>query len=236
MCTVTYIPNKDRGFIFTSNRDEAPKRSATEIATEIIGNKVIKFPRDAHAKGTWIAISNKNQLVCILNGAFVKHKRKPAYRLSRGKMALDFFSHDNINEFVKNFEFNGMEPFTLIVFDNGNLYELRWDEAKLHNTKLDHSESHLWASCTLYDEEWQQKRQSWFEDWKKENPTKNQDNVLSFHKNAGEGNPKFDVVMNYQNIVRTTSITSIINSADKMSMRYEGLLDGKIENASLNLI
>ena len=105
MCTVTFIPKKEGGFIFTSNRDEAPKRSATELATVEIAGKVVKFPRDAHAKGTWIGMSNKNQLVCILNGAFVKHERKQSYRMSRGIMALDFFSHNGIDDFIKNFVF-----------------------------------------------------------------------------------------------------------------------------------
>ena len=63
----------------------------------------------------------------------------------------------------------------------------------------------------------------------------NQNNVLDFHRNAGEGNSRYDVVMNYKDIVRTTSITSIINTNEKMSLRYEDLLDGSIEHEDLEL-
>ena len=234
MCTVTYIPTQNGNFIFTSNRDEAPKRSATELATENIGGKKVLFPRDAKAKGTWIAFSEDNQLVCILNGAFIKHKHSPPYRLSRGIMALEFFSHKNALHFFHEFDFEGMEPFTMIIFDEDNLYELRWDETKKYIKKLDTTLPHLWASCTLYSKEWQDKRQAWFADWQNKNSAINQSNVLDFHKHAGEGNPEYDVVMNRQNIVRTTSITSILKTANEMSLRYEDVLEDTVETAKLS--
>lgn len=233
MCTVSFIPSKEDNFIFTSNRDEAPKRSATEMVREQMAGKEILFPRDAKAKGTWIAISNTNQLVCILNGAFIKHKHQPPYKLSRGIMALQFFTYKNAEAFFKGFDFEGMEPFTMVIFDDGDLYELRWDEQETHIKKLDPSTKHLWASCTLYAEEWQVKRQQWFAEWQDKYTEVNQTNVLEFHRNAGEGNPRFDVVMNNNDIVRTTSITSIINTDEKMTLRYEGLLDGEVEQVEL---
>lgn len=236
MCTVTFIPTGKNNFIFTSNRDEAPKRSATEIAREKPNGKALLFPRDALAKGTWIAVSEKNQLVCILNGAFVKHKHLPPYRLSRGIMALEFFNYKNANEFFEKFNFEGIESFTMVIFDDGDLYEFRWDEKIKHIKKLNTEEQHIWASCTLYAEEWQVKRKQWFADWNEKYKTKDQTAVLDFHKNAGEGNPKFDVVMNYENIVRTTSITSIVKNEQQMKMRYEDILTGAIKEEICQLI
>ncbi len=230
MCTVTFIPTQNNDFIFTSNRDEAPTRSATEMAREQRGNKELLFPRDALAKGTWIAMSNQNQLVCILNGAFQKHKHQPPYRLSRGIMALDFFSFSNATAFFNQFDFEGIEPFTMIIYDDGALYEFRWDESEKHIKKLDTALPHLWASCTLYSEEWQTKRQDWFKDWQLNTPLINQKTVLGFHKHAGEGNAEFDVLMNRHNIVRTTSITSISKINNQMSMRYEDILSGEIKS------
>ncbi len=235
MCTVTYIPTQNNEFIFTSNRDEAPKRSATEMARELRGTKELLFPRDALAKGTWISVSSKNQLVCILNGAFIKHKHRPPYRLSRGIMALDFFSFSNAEVFFEKFEFEEIEPFTMVIFDDGNLYELRWDESEKHIKKLDTSLPYLWASCTLYSEEWQMKRQKWFSDWQVKNPKFNQSTVLYFHKNAGEGNPEYDVVMNRNNMVRTTSVTSVVKSEMEMSVRYEDMLTGRVKSEIMKI-
>ena len=233
MCTVTYIPTKNNEFIFTSNRDEAPKRSASEIVQLEQNEKTLLFPQDAIAKGTWIAISNSNQLVCILNGAFVKHERNIPYRMSRGIMALDFFNYKNALDFFEKFDFQGLESFTMIIFDDGTLYEFRWDESQKHIKKLDTSEKYIWSSCTLYTPEWQAKRQEWFATWQKENTTVNQNTILDFHKNGGEGHPNFDIIMKWKNIVRTTSITSIFNQKNKMEMRFEDLSNGTIINQEL---
>ena len=150
MCTVTYISKDKGGFIFTSNRDEAPKRSATGLVLKKQNGKQILYPKDPQANGTWIAVSGMGQLVCILNGAFVKHKHRPPYRLSRGIMALDFFNYDSLIHFYHAFDFKGIEPFTMIVFDDGKLYEVRWDETEKYIKQKDDSKNHIWASCTLY--------------------------------------------------------------------------------------
>lgn len=234
MCTVTYISTGENEFIFTSNRDEAPKRSAIGIVEKDIDGKKILFPQDPLANGTWISISNQNQLVCILNGAFVKHKHRPPYRLSRGIMALDFFSYSNATDFFEKFNFKGIEPFTMIIFDDGKLFEFRWDEKEKHVIQLDISKKYIWSSCTLYTEEWQEKRRIWFDDWKNKNKLIDQNTVLDFHRNGGEGHPNFDVVMKWKDIVRTTSITSILKNGKQMSMRYEDLLSGEIERGKLS--
>ncbi len=233
MCTVTYVPMANDNFIFTSNRDESPKRSATEMAWEVFNGKTVLFPRDALAKGSWIAISDQQQLVCILNGAFQNHKHQPPYKLSRGIMALRFFTYTNASAFFEEFEFEGMEPFTMIIIDKGHLYELRWDAQQKHIIELSMNEPHIWASYTLYPEEWQQKRMLWFEEWLAQNQEIDQGAVLSFHKSAGEGNPEYDMVMNRKNIVRTTSITSILSGNGSMQIRYEDMLNGSIEQERL---
>ena len=81
MCTVTYVPTA-KGSVFTSNRDEDPKRSASKIVEDLRGELTIFFPQDEEAHGTWIAYSNHDQFVCILNGAFVPHQRKKQYAMS----------------------------------------------------------------------------------------------------------------------------------------------------------
>src|SRR4051812_22764348 len=73
MCTVTYLPLKE-GFIITSNRDERLVRKPADAPQIISGlNTRILFPRDGEAGGTWIATSENNRTVCLLNGAFVPH-------------------------------------------------------------------------------------------------------------------------------------------------------------------
>ncbi len=233
MCTVSYLPTPEGGFILTSNRDEAPKRSAAGLYQDQSGDKTLLFPRDPLAQGTWIAASDAQQLVCVLNGAFVKHQHRPPYRLSRGIMALRFFDYPNAQAFFETFDFSGIEPFTMVIYDAGELYELRWDEQKTHVLALPAEQQHIWASCTLYPTEWQQKRQDWFQDWQKQYPQPDQKAILDFHRTAGEGNAEYDLVMNRQEVVRTTSITSVVGGAQGMQLRYEDLLNGEVLQASV---
>jgi len=165
MCTVSFIPFPDERFIFTSNRDENPKRAATALHELDIEGKTLFFPQDAQAKGSWFVFSNTNQFVCVLNGAFEPHLSEGSYRLSRGKMALQFFEYADHRDFINMFEFEGMEPFTFIVFDQGTLIELRWDEKELHEKMLSITLVHLWSSATLYPSSWQKKRYTLLEAW-----------------------------------------------------------------------
>jgi len=233
MSTVTYIPTLAGDYTFTSNRDEAPNRSAAQITSEKIYGKTLIYPKDEESSGSWIIISDTNQLVCILNGAFERHERKLPYRLSRGVMAKEFFSYSDADAFIKEFEFDGMEPFTLIIVDRGILYELKWDSNELHVKKPEHTQMHLWASATLYNEELQRKRQQWFKEWKDKTMCMNQGCILSFHKNGGEGNPQSDVVMNYHDLVKTTSITSVISEHGKFEMRFESLENNQVTNRTI---
>lgn len=235
MCTVTYLPTGINQFLFTSNRDEFAGRSASKLVLEKRFSKKLLYPQDALAKGTWIAISDHDQLVCILNGAFEKHNHTPPYRLSRGLMALDFFRFKDAPDFFQHFDFVGIEPFTMVIYDQGKLFDFRWDERKKYIEQKDASSSHIWASCTLYSTEWQNKRISWFEKWESENPIPTRKSILDFHTNAGEGDLEYDIVMSIGDKVRTTSITSVIKAVNELDLRFENLVDEKLKKSILKL-
>ena len=235
MCTVTYLPLGTDEFLFTSNRDESPLRRASAIQQTERGTKQLLFPQDSLAKGTWIALSDHNQMVCILNGAFTRHHHRPPYRLSRGLMALQFFGYNDATAFSRHFEFEGMEPFTMVIYDQQRLFDVRWDEQQLHFTELAPDQAHLWSSPTLYDSNWQAKRQDWFKNWREQQESYTSPNILHFHQTAGEGNPEYDLVMNRANIVRTTSITHIAKKADRAILRYQTILTDEVTERELKL-
>ncbi|MBK6998312.1 MAG: NRDE family protein [Lewinellaceae bacterium] len=120
MCTVTYLP-RPSGFILTHNRDEAPSRSSQSIVREKTpGGKTLLFPRDTLAGGTWIATSREGRTACLLNGAFVLHKRELPYRRSRGLILLDFFDWENPDIFFERYDFERVEPFTMLFLSKAN--------------------------------------------------------------------------------------------------------------------
>jgi hypothetical protein len=235
MCTVTFIPQGKDHFILTSNRDEQAARSPKHITLWDEGNQHLLFPRDTGAGGTWIAVSNDNRLVCILNGAFERHVRKPSYRLSRGIMALQFFDFVNAPDFFDHFDFEGIEPFTMIIYDREKLYELRWDEKQIHVKSLKTNNLHVWSSATLYEKPIREKREWWFANWRAGRTDFSQDAILNWHYTAGEGDPWNDVIMNRNNTVQTVSVTSIAKYPDRAAMVYHDLVHEQMKSATLDL-
>ncbi len=224
MCTVTYLPTSNNQYILTSNRDEQAARSPKNISRVNENGIELLFPRDSAAGGSWIAISNTNKTVCLLNGAFEKHKRQLPYRISRGIMVLDFFKYKNAISFFGLYNFDNIEPFTMIIVDEGQPYEFRWDGQK-HIKKLDVRKPYIWSSSTLYPKEMRIKREGWFHQWLDTKPEFNRTTITDLHQNGGEGDPYNDFVMNRKNIVQTVSITSIVKQADSLNMHYIDLVN-----------
>lgn len=220
MCTVTYIPVAEDGYMLTSNRDESPQRAAQGI----MHREGIWYPQDAGAGGTWIAASEDGRAVVLLNGAFDRHNPQPPYRMSRGQMVLAYFQYADMQDFLSGFDFAGLEPFTLIVYDRVGLTELRWDEAEVHRKVLTSMQPYLWASPMLFDEESREKRRVWFEEWLRENPRPVPEALYHWHRTAGEGNPWNDVVMNRDGLVQTVSITGIVHQGGRTQMYFHNLL------------
>lgn len=231
MCTVTFVPTAS-GFVFTSNRDEDPKRAATQLVEERRGDLLVTFPQDAAAKGTWIAFSDKDQFSCILNGAFEPHQRRENYSMSRGAMALAYFDYPTIDAFMDAFNFDGIEPFTLLLYNAGDFCELKWDEAELHVRKLSTKDIHLWSSCTLYTQEWWLDRTLRFKEFvSRQQP--DQKGIIDFHANKLPFVPealqaRIDSAKPLTNIpLKTTSVSSIAQNKLGFNFYFQRT-DGKL--------
>ncbi len=226
MCTVTIVPKGENDFILTSNRDEAPNRVSSAPEFYSLDDTQMLYPKDELSDGTWIGVSEKKRVICVLNGGFEIHERKSQYRLSRGVVAKDFMMMNHIND-AHNYNFTDIEPFTIVVADwntSLNFYEIVWDGVLAHFNQLG-LKPHIWSSSTLYNASMRSERKKWFEDFKSGQDI-NSDTLLKFHKTAGQGNLDYGVIMD-RSFVKTTSITQINKSADIIGMRYENLLKGQ---------
>lgn len=235
MCTVTIIPKGKTDFILTSNRDEAPNRtSSTPYFYSVKGVKLL-YPKDDMSGGTWIGISEKSRLVCVLNGGFVSHERLANYKLSRGVVAKDFMISDDIETTIQTYNLTNIEPFTMVIVDWSDtlhFFELVWDGKQKHTKELP-LEPKIWSSATLYSETMRNERLQWFETFKSENKLKS-DTLLQFHKTAGAGNEDYGVVMN-RGFVKTTSITQVEKTNDSLRMHYENLQNKAVTDTVFNL-
>jgi Transport and Golgi organisation 2 len=235
MCTVTYIPQPGGHFVLTSNRDENAARSPQSLDNEVIDGARLVFPRDTGAGGTWIVASDTNRVVCLLNGAFVKHKHLPPYKRSRGLMVLDFFRFATAGDFFEKYDFDGIEPFTLIVVDDGQPFELRWDEQQANVRQLDPQGHYLWSSATLYPGEVGELRQQWFRDWLAGREDFSPAAILDFHQTGGQGDDWNGFIMNREGRVQTVSITQVVKNEVGIGLTYNDLLRNAITVGSLTV-
>lgn len=231
MCTVTYLPLGNNEFILTSNRDESPMRKTIPPAKYIEEGVELVYPKDQLAGGTWIGMSEKSRLVCLLNGGFEKHQRNTYYRMSRGVVVKNILSVDDPVSYIENFDFDNIEPFTIILVDwNSELktYELVWDGSQKHFQELS-QEPKIWSSSTLYDQQMKEERITWFKEWLKEQDGFDQEEILKFHQSTNKGTEGTTLKMK-RPFVETVSVTSVIKKGEETSLRY---LDLKNESNTL---
>jgi hypothetical protein len=235
MCTITFIPKTNNDFILTSNRDEAPGRET--FPPEIYEEDSVKllYPKDAVAGGTWIGASNKKRIVCLMNGGFVAHKREAFYRKSRGLVVKDLLKTANLKKEIESYDFSGIEPFTAVLIEweaEIQLFQLVWDGEMYHFSE-EPLAPQIWSSSPLYPENLKKKREQWFSAFLMETIKPSKEELLQFHKTAGEGDLNSNLIMD-RGFIKTKSITQISKKEDVIEMRYEDLQTGKIGDSVIN--
>ena len=190
MCTVSFIPLSNKDFILTSNRDESPDRKTLAPQKYELNKVQLLFPKDEVAGGTWIGASKNKRLICLLNGGSKAHVPKEKYRLSRGVIVTDLLITNDLEAKIKNYNLDDIEPFTSIILDwkqQLGLYEMIWDGLNIHYTKKPLQPT-IWSSSLLYSLADKKKREQWFSCFLKTTEPITEENILNFHKTAGEGN------------------------------------------------
>jgi hypothetical protein len=226
MCTVTFIPAGNH-FFFTSSRDEQAGRPIAlfpEI-NEINGCRIL-FPKDPQGGGSWIAVNENGHAGVILNGAIKLHEVKTPYRKSRGLVLLDLISSPSPADAFEGSDFHGIEPFTVILFENKNLYSGKWDGQMKWLESMNAKKPHIWSSVTLYDPVAIRKREEWFHVWLSESAYPGSLDIIHFHQKGGDGDPFNDIMMNRDHTLFTNSISSIRLSPESASFRYLDLRSG----------
>lgn len=213
MCTVSYIPTSE-GFFLTSNRDEDPDRKTLPVQDITLSNgDQLKAPVDFKGGGTWMASNQTGKVACLLNGAFVKHKRELPYRKSRGQFVFEAFEYPSFSEFIEKTDLQNIEPFTIILIDDF-LQVMIWDGQTKHRLMFDKSTSHIWSSSTLYTQEEHIEKYYFFMDSIKDiNP--DSETILKIH--GIDENTPFILDLPH---VKTVSITQFVMNTEKTELTY----------------
>lgn len=233
MCTVTYIPAAGATYI-TSNRDENKHREkATSPITELWNGQPVTFPKDPAAGGSWFAISEKGTVVVLLNGAEKKHEPVYPYRKSRGLILLELASDpDGITAFEK-IDLENIEPFTIIFFDQTNLFQIQWDGLQKTKNFLDTTSSYIWSSVTLYSEDVIQKRSTLFNRFISSNTEITSEEIIRFHQNS-HGDYENGFIIHRENGIITQSVSqAIIENNSLQFIHYDLLNDQRSETSIL---
>lgn len=233
MCTVTYLPLQD-GFILTHNRDEHPRRSESPLEQKTLSKATAVFPRDSEAGGTWIAGASDGRACCLLNGAFVKHERKPPYRKSRGLLLLEALEFKDWFEFTDHIDLDHIEPFTMLFFKPGyHPIEFRWDGSSKYLSNLE-QQPHFWCSSTLFPPSMQKTRKQVFSQWLKDHQGPwSPEAVRQLHLDGGVGDPRNNYVMNRDNHVCTISITQIKIQHSLLYLQHLNLISSQVQTSTL---
>ncbi|WP_396178398.1 NRDE family protein [Flavobacterium sp.] len=226
MCTVSFVPSNNK-IIVTSNRDEAVLRTAIPPKTYLIDGKKIIFPKDPKAGGTWYAVAENGVLLVLLNGAEEKHEHQPPYKRSRGLVVLEIISSDSPIDHWDTIDLEKVEPFTLVLFQDSKLYQLRWNGNSKSSLNLDASKNHIWSSSTLYSKEIREQRSQWFFQFMEKNQGVSEDEMFDFHRYTKNSNTENGLVINRNDALKTLTITQTVLQNQNITMNHYDLIDEK---------
>lgn len=228
MCTVSFVQSNGKTII-TSNRDEKVIRpNAIEPKSYFLNSKNIFFPKDLQAGGTWYAVDENGTVIVLLNGAEEKHEVKQNYRKSRGLIVLDIISSESPNDFWVEINLENIEPFTLVLFQNNQLFQLRWNGNDKETLELDINQHNIWSSSTLYSKEIREHRTNWFYEFLKPKTQISGIDMLDFHRNTQTENQINGLVINRNDQLKTLSITqSILEKNNVVLSHYDLQSDQK---------
>jgi uncharacterized protein with NRDE domain len=227
MCTVSFVCSNDK-VIITSNRDEKIIRpSAIPPRNYTLNGKNIIYPKDSKAGGTWFVVDENGTVLVLLNGAEQKHQVQLHYRKSRGQIVLEMISSASPKGFWDEINLENIEPFTLVLFQDKQLFQLRWNGVEKSTVDLEIDKNYVWSSSTLYSKEIQEQRASWFYTFLESNPEITEAKMLHFHRYTEVDNSEHGLVINRNNEMKTLSITQSVIEKNKVIIHHLDLIAEK---------
>ena len=193
----------------------------------MLNGKNIIYPKDSKAGGTWYVVDENGTVLVLLNGADKKHQVQLHYRKSRGQIVLEMISSTSPKEFWNEINLENIEPFTLVLFQDKQLFQLRWNGVEKSTVNLEIDKNYVWSSSTLYSKEIQEQRASWFYTFLGSNPEMTETKMLHFHRYTKADNNEDGLVINRNNEMKTLSITQSVIEKNKVMIHHLDLIAEK---------
>lgn len=216
MCTVVFVPGNNKHY-FASLRDEDPKRAkATMPILQSDNNVMYLSPVDPVGGGTWIGVNETGYVIILLNGGFEKHQVAGPYLKSRGIIVKELLGAAMPVVDWMLMDMENIEPYTLVVWADNNLFQLVWDGAAKHRIRLTTDTPHLWSSSTLYNNNIKTYRKELFENWMATAPEISKISVLNFFNAVSDNENGF--IINRNERIKTLSYSFIELTANEAAL------------------
>jgi hypothetical protein len=218
MCTVAFLPYKNK-YYFASLRDESPMRKlALHPAIYNTNGVDIMSPLDGFAGGTWVGTNYFGNIIVLLNGGFENHFRAKGYRLSRGLIVKALLLEEAPVSAWQQIDLLGVEPFTLIVWQQQQLVELVWDGEQKYCQQLAITTPNIWSSSTLYNSGAKQQRKAAFHQWWATQPNVTKHSILDFFRSLIDERDGF--LINRGPTMKTLSYTLLVQDNNATTCYY----------------
>src|SRR5690606_11840620 len=132
-----------------------------------------------------------------------KHKHQPPYSRSRGLIVLDIISSASPILHWDAIDSDGVEPFTLVLYQDLKLYQLRWNEIDKSRIDLDASKNYIWSSSTLYPKEVRELRSEWFYRYMESKHDVTETEMFNFHLYTENTNIENGLIINRNDALKT---------------------------------
>ena len=226
MCTVTFVRSGGKTII-TSNRDEQVLRPSLAPIVYKIASKSVIFPKDPRGGGTWFASDESGNVLVLLNGAAEKHHHQPPYRMSRGMIAVDIIGASSPWSMWNEIDLTNIEPFTVVLYQDSRLYQLRWNGTGKNSVALDPKQSHIWSSSTLYSADIRRERAAWFSDFLSDEAQISPEELMRFHRYTEAADSTNGLVINRNGFLKTLSITQAVIEDGHVAINHTDLASEK---------
>ena len=217
-----------------SVRDENPNRArAKQPALQRSANQDFWAPIDGQAGGTWWAVNRIGHTVILLNGAFINHlPNTRTYRKSRGLIVKELAEQMDLVDHWENLDLTDIEPFTLVIRQNNQVFDCRWDGRKKHTKELNPKEAAIWSSAPLYTREIQRYREQLFADFT-QNDLIDIPEILEFLESYSDKDNGF--IMRRWDFLQSLSISVFRFNGNDFDLFYKDLITGETSSQTHQL-
>jgi hypothetical protein len=133
-------------------------------------------------------------------------------------------------------DLGNIEPFTLVLFQDQQLFELRWNGEVKETTELDCNARHIWSSSTLYPADIRTERSDAFYSFLDNNPIISESEMYQFHRYTEVENLENGLIINRNNELKTLSITQSVIEKNKVAILHYDLVAQKDTSTSFIII